>query len=81
MEAIWAVALLGATLGKLYTRLSMEKKCRRAYFLWFMPKKTLGSIFVGMTLNVQTDAYHQLVMYKTDVCNGIHYSIKPELYV
>ena len=50
MEAIWAVALLWATCGKLYTLLSTGKMSGWLILCVFMPQKTLGSIFARITL-------------------------------
>ena len=44
IEAIWAVTLLGATLGKLYT-LSTKKSVWRAYFMCFHADKDPGLNF------------------------------------
>jgi hypothetical protein len=38
MEAIWAVTLLRAFAGKLYSRLSTEKSVWRDYFMFFFSR-------------------------------------------
>ena len=52
MEAIWAVTLLPAISGKLYTRLSMKISVWMAYFMGFHVAKHPGVNFhQNVTLN------------------------------